>query len=321
VKLTFKRSLPIVRASDELSERRFPPAGGKALQNFGELESGVVGTLLGSLNPLVGMGSSALREEATRTGLPPSKIALTWQCELLEALGIEQNFGMRQLCVRVVQSAADDEPLPAVAQLTQLWRKLDTINRPVPSTRNFRVSRMSLDSSSYTPRQMENGLMDPSEPGPALSRTRVEVPSPSMRSARPSGSSDAAQTIMPSSPGFASTSFARLAVAPFPPGYITTAKPPIDPIVSEAQTNRPLRPGSARARVRPGWKAPTHKDGAETHRSDRSAPLTPRSPLPTPRSLSLAHRTLLAANSVLTTPRSTSGHLPGQSDASLNPYP
>lgn len=85
-------------------------------------------------------------------------------------------------------------------------------------------------------------------------------------------------------------------------GALSAPPPPVDPVVSNAQTNRPLRPGSARARVRPGWRPPqgtTVALGGVTPRGGQSTPLpTPRTPLPTPRALTLAHRTLLGASVV-----------------------
>lgn len=100
--LFIQACLPNVRAAAMASERRFPAA--TTLQTEGIIDVSVVerlGQLFGNA-----IDSEAFGATVRRRGEAPSIVAVRWQRELLEHLGVEQDWGVRALGQMALHNAA-----------------------------------------------------------------------------------------------------------------------------------------------------------------------------------------------------------------------
>ncbi|KAG8460511.1 hypothetical protein KFE25_013161 [Diacronema lutheri] len=205
---------------------------------------------------------------------------------------------------RAPSPSTDTAAVPggALRRLLALWSSIPTAARSArPAVGSQAIRPMSAQAARVAGgTALALAPSSPRAPGeaaasPAAARVHTRVAMPPLGLARAHRESDSASIALRALPAGAVA--AKLAASNVP----GLAEPPIDPIVSTAQTSRAVRPGSARARVRPGWRpasSTANSSTSSTPRAQMPTPLTPRTPLPTPRALTLAHRTLAGASCV-----------------------
>lgn len=256
--------VPAAAASGGHAPRRYPPAA--ELRAAGALEPGALARVAARLEAALDEDGEDLAAEARRTRASRAAVGARWLAELCEAEGMAHDWAARALAAAAGDAAEPGARGDAMRALHAAVRRLGRL-----------ADEGGAPAGPASPGAPLASPASPHAPPPAL------VPRLNLRQQRISTSSTAT--------GGTGAHCCSTRVPSRAPA------PAFDPVViANAKTNRPVRPGSARVRVRPGWSPVVVGGEADrwssmstlTPRSEAStAPRTPRAPLPTPRTLQL----------------------------------